>query len=439
MKIPRTPPDPRTLVATDLPDRLTEHMRPAADDGKYRHWDTFRHLTPPEGLTSEQWWLAVKLARWALSKALPLRTVEGRPFMIAMPDAAWEMVHRIDQGAGGRIAAADVIANPQTRARYVVSSLIEEAITSSQLEGASTTRVIAKEMLRSGRPPRDRSERMIVNNFRGMEHIRDIVDRPLTPDTVLDLHRILTEGTLDRPESAGRLQGPHERRVGVYDTDGQLLHRPPPADELPERMQMLCAFANGDVGIEGFLHPVVRAILVHFWLAYDHPFEDGNGRTARALFYWSMLRQGYWLADFLSISRILRQAPSRYGRSFLYTETDDGDTTYFVLYQLSVVCRAIDELHAYLERKTHEIQEIEAAIRHSDSFNHRQLALLRHALRHPGARYTFRSHARSHNVTHEAARRDLRDLASRGFLRRGKVGREHTFTPVDDLASRLGT
>ena len=57
---------------------------------------------------------------------------------------------------------------------------------------------------------------------------------------------------------------------------------------------------------------------------YDHYFADGNGRIARTSFYWSMLHHGYWLAEYLAISKILRAAPGRYGDSYQYTE-DDGD------------------------------------------------------------------------------------------------------------------
>ena len=60
------------------------------------------------------------------------------------------------------------------RERYVISSLIEEAITSSQLEGAMTTREVAKDLLRSGRKPRTKDERMILNNYRGMLRVREV-------------------------------------------------------------------------------------------------------------------------------------------------------------------------------------------------------------------------------------------------------------------------
>ena len=440
MKPALAPPSIDSLIARANGDErlraiLTAGLRPTVD-GKYRHWDTLRQLTPPDGLTREEWWLGIKLARGNIWHELPLTDHEGNHFGYCMPDPAYEMTHLVDRQASGEIAISEVVTSPEMRNRYLVSSLIEEAITSSQLEGASTSRAVAKEMLRSGRPPRDRSERMIVNNYRAMNTVRGWKDESLTPDRVLQLHRIVTDGTLDNPDAAGRLQRPDEERVRVFDrATGELRHTPPPAEQLPERLDAMCAVAN-DQPTEGFLHPVIRSILLHFWLAYDHPFEDGNGRTARAIFYWSMLKHGYWLTEFLSISTILNRAPGQYSRAFLYTKTDGLDTTYFVLNQLKVICRAIDELHAYLARKARQVRETEKLLRQAD-LNHRQIALLSHALRHPEAEYTFRSHQTSHGVVYQSARTDLLDLEQRGLLERRTVGQRFVFRPVNDLAERL--
>lgn len=422
-------------AGSNLSTILRASIRPTID-GTYRHWDTLRHLTPPEGLTLEEWWLGVKLARGNIWHQIPLTDPQGQAFGYCMPDPAYEMTHLVDRQASGEIAISEVVTSPEMRNRYLVSSLIEEAITSSQLEGASTSRVEAKEMLRSGRAPRDRSERMIFNNYRAMNTVRSWKDEPLTPDRVLQLHRVVTDGTLDNPDAAGRLQRPDEDRVRVFDrATGELRHLPPPAEQLPARLEAMCTFAN-DQPTEGFLHPVIRSILLHFWLAYDHPFEDGNGRTARAIFYWSMLKHGYWLTEFLTISTILNHAPGKYHRAFLYTETDDRDATYFVLNQLSVVCRAIEELRAYLARKAREVRETEKLLRKAD-LNHRQVALLSHALRHPDAEYTFRSHQTSHAVVYQSARTDLLELGARGLLERRVVGQRFVFRPVADLPERL--
>jgi Fic family protein len=322
--------------------------------------------------------------------------------------------------------------------RFLVNSLMEEAIRSSQLEGATTSRVVAKEMLRSGRQPSDRSERMIVNNYRALQFMRDEMGEALSPAAILELHRIVTEGTLNDPSASGRLQQPGEARVAVFDQDGgDPIHVPPPAEQLPERMRLLCDFANeGDDGTP-FVHPVVRAILLHFWLAYDHPFEDGNGRTARILFFWLMRARGYWLAEYLPISRLIRNAPAKYARAFMETETDEGDTTYFLVHQLALIERAIDDLHAYLQRKTGEVRDIESLLQGADYLNGRQLALLTDAVRDLDASYSFDSHAASHRVSHETARSDLRGLAERGLLVQGRNGRKFIFHPAPDLPSRL--
>lgn len=421
------------------PDRVgrvfAQANRPTVE-GRYMHWDSIRGRTPPDGLTPREWWFALKLARRPLLRPMPLVDSAGAPFQLAMPDPALEMLHQIDQQAGGEIALAEEVTNPATRDRYLVSSLIEESITSSQLEGANTTRRVAKEMLRSGRPARTNDERMIANNFRAMNAVRSWLGEPLTVERVLELHRIVTDGTLDNPDAAGRFQRPDEERVSVIDPDNNIVFSPPPADQLPERADAMIAFANGEAQQEGFLHPVMRSVLLHFWLGHDHPFEDGNGRTARALFYWSMLRNGYWLAEFLSISRILRRAKMQYGRSFLYTESDERDVTYFALDQLGVILRSIEDLRRYLQRKMQEQREIETILRTSD-LNHRQIALVSHALRHLDADYTFRSHQMSHGVVYQSARSDLLDLEERGLLTRSQVGKTFHFRPVTDVADRL--
>jgi Fic family protein len=407
--------------------------------GNYVHWDKLRHLDPPGDLSHEEWWAGLKMIRIAGSRIVPLADAAGRPFSYSLPDAVLRRLHVVDQRCSGEIAMEKVVtADAQARDHYIVNSLMEEAIRSSQLEGATTTRRVAKELLRTGRAPRDRSERMILNNYRALEFMRSEIGRRLTPATVLELQRILTEGTLDDDSSAGRLQTVDDERVVVQDRlDGSTLHVPPPADQLPERLEAMCAFANASDDDEQFIHPVVRGILLHFWLAYDHPFEDGNGRTARALFYWYMRTHGYWLVEYLSISSILRKAPAQYGRSFLLTETDGGDTTYFLLYQLEVIERAIEQLHRYLRRRTNDIREVEQLLRGADTFNGRQLALLGDALRHPDRVYTFAGHAAIHGVTHESARTDLSALADRRLLERRRDGRRYFFTPAADLADRL--
>ena len=410
------------------------------EDGRdYVHWDKLRQLQPPNDLTTEEWWLLVKWARQNIQRKIPLTDPAGNHFSYGVPDLVARRLHYVDQRCSGEIAMSEVVtADAQARRHYLVNSLMEEAIRSSQLEGATTTRRVGKELLRTGREPKDRSERMILDNYRALQYIRDEMPTELTPGTVIELQRILTAGTLDNPDASGRLQRPDEERIAVVDSiDGTVIHAPPPAEQLPQRLQTLCDFANEGESPDKFIHPVLRAILLHFWLAYDHPFEDGNGRTARALFYWYMRAHGYWLVEYLSISRILRHAPGKYTRAFVLTETDERDATYFIVYQLDVIQRAVEQLHAYLRQKINDVREVEALLKGSDRFNHRQFAVLANALRVPDALYTFQTHAASHGVTHETARSDLLPLVEMGFLEQRRHGRRFTFTPPADLTKRL--
>ena len=443
MKKPLPPPDMAQLlpkIAADDPHRMLEFFsdgRSVDARGRYPHWDQMRHRQPPEGLTLEEWWLATALSRANDARLLPFTAIDGDPFRFTYIDRIQELVHRIDQQASGRIETDDIVANVGSRNRYLVSSLVEEAITSSLLEGAATTRRVAKQLLRTGRQPRDPGERMVFNNYLAMQRAVELAssEEPLAPEHVLELHRIVTDGTLDDPSEAGRLQRPGEKRVFV-DWEGVLLHQPPPAEELPDRLEQLCAFANGEVG-DGFLHPVVRAVLLHFGIGYDHPFVDGNGRTARALFYWSMLRSGYWLAQYVSISSILRKATREYVLSYLHVETDPNDVTYFVVHQLEVLERAIDELRAYLARKTSEITEVERLLRGVANLNHRQVVVIGQALRDPDAYFTFAGQKRQHRVAYQSARTDLLGLEALGLLKKWQVGRTFEFRPVDGLEGRI--
>lgn len=418
--------------------KLTQQLGPAPD-GKYRHWDTFRQAPPLKGFSAEEQWLGVKMARRALYRALPLKDISGVPFNYAIPAPALEMLLKIDRNASGSIKGSEQITSTSTRDTYFFKSIVEEAITSSQIEGASTTRKVAKAMIQEGRPPRNRSEHMILNNYRAMLRVREYTNKPLTPSMVMELQQMLTEDALDDHSAAGRFRT-NEENIVVEDETGTRLHTPPRAEELPERMERMCAFANGETPDE-FIPPAMRAIILHFWLAYDHPFVDGNGRTARALFYWSMARHGYWLCEYVSISRVLKKARGKYARSYLYTETDDNDITYFVLNQMRVLLRAIEDLHQYLTRRELELHEVEELVRHTSlingNLNHRQLALLRHALRKPDTRYTVASHQVSHGVSYETARSDLLRLVTLQLLEQHKSGKAFVFVPAQDLRDRL--
>jgi len=443
MKLPVPAPQLADLVGSGQPslERLLDLGIGPEVAGVYEHWDHLRHLTPPEGLTPEAWWAAIKLSRIGLERDLPLHDKHGEPFAVSITGNMQRKLHYLDREAAGAIQSGGMVDDDSTRKRYLMRSLIEEAMTSSQLEGASTTRQVAKEMLGSGRKPRDRSEQMIFNNYAMMQSLRHLQDRPLSVDRILEMHRLLMREALDDPTQAGRLRTAEDNVIVQDRGDPTItLHVPPPADELPARLQALCDFANATDEGE-FLHPIVRAIAIHFQIGYDHPFCDGNGRTARALFYWSMLHSGYWLTEYISISSILKKAPGQYVRAYLHAESDGTDMSYFVAHQLDVIIAAVESLRGYLARKTKERNQAEALLRPGSglgaTLNHRQRSLLLHAIRHPGSVYEIAGHQAAHRVTYPTARADLIGLVELDLVEQEKRGKAFVFTPVADLAKRL--
>ena len=137
-----------------------------------------------------------------------------------------------------------------------------------------------------------------------------------------------------------------------------------------------------------------------------------------------MLKQGYWLVEFISIFSVINQARARYERSFL-------------LAQVTVIQQAIANLYAYLERKANEVAVLQRRLEGMDGLNHRQLALLRHALRHAGFRYTVLSHQNSHGVSNQTARSELQKLAGGGLLTQEKDGKRDFFHVPADIPARL--
>lgn len=441
MRIPATPPEIISILKTMPPERLTRVVSNTGMlvAGKYIHWDNLRHREPPEGISHEEWWVGVRMPRLSAREIMPFATKEGYPFSLVHAAPIRQGLHDVDQRLGMSGPRSDVrdLVHAHGQKHLLANSIVEEAIRSSQLEGAATTRAIAKDMIRAGRRPKTRGERMILNNYHAIDRIAELAKRELTRADIFELHSILMEGTLADPAKVGRFRNDSDGIVVTLVNSEQTAHVPPPATELPDRMDQLLAFANA-ISPDEWLHPVIRAIIVHFMVGYDHPFVNGNGRVARSLFYWSMVRQGYDLARYLAVSTILRNAPAKYSRAYLHTETDQGDLTYFVDYHIRVINRSIDALSRYVQKKMSDMEAIEDRLKGSPHLNHRQVRLLRHALRHPGFRYTVQSHASSHGVSTNTARSDLVTLAEDGLLALSTRERRHEFIATHGLEEALG-
>lgn len=370
-------------------------------EDEYLYYDKVKYLVP-EGVPVDEFWSAVKFRRLGSNFV----NFGGYSFSFPVTTSMQKYLHEID-----RLYTVSIIPL-KDREYYLLSSLMEEAIASSQLEGADIARKTAKEMLRKKTSPKNKNQQMIVNNYNTIRFLVDNCNVDLTPELLLEIHKRISGKTLSDPDDEGRFRTDDD--VLVMDTStGEVIHTPPSYTQIPDIVRDLCDFANND---ETFIHPVIKGIVIHFMISFLHPFADGNGRTARSLFYWYMLKKGYWLTGYLSISRIIYRLKSQYEKSFLYTEYDGYDLGYFIQYNLKVMDQAYKDLKVYLERKLKESEASLVFCSPSSGLNARQARILQLLIDKPDSVYTSKDLEAILSVTAKTSRLDLNELVKKGFL-----------------------
>ena len=376
---------------------------------EYDYWDKVKYKKPlPNGVTPEMLWSYVKASR--LKQSVMIWDKYG--IKLCVTSHIQRLCHEFDM-LFGSFWSSENDSQSAERKYYLASSLMEEAIYSSQMEGASTTRVVAKEMLRKNKSPQNKSQQMIVNNYNTIQYITQHRNDPLTEENLLHIHRLMTENTLDDPNNAGRFRTNDE--VVVADVvANEIVYTPPTYKEIPEFLDALCYMFNED-NPRVFLHPIIKGIVIHFMLAYMHPFVDGNGRTARALFYWYMLKENYWLTEYMSISRVIAKSKKSYEKTFRYSENDENDIGYFVAYNLRALKISFQQLTDYIQRKQKEKKAANAFMA-SGNVNQRQALILQQFAEDPDLVLTVKEVQSRFSVASMTARKDLSELVQQGYL-----------------------
>lgn len=402
---------------------LMEYFKETDDKGRYLYWDQFKWRVS-KNHDVEKAWLVTKWCRFTKRKLIDIYDEKSIEFHYCIPDSLQAKFFKIAKLSGEGIPSSSTI-----KQKFLISSLMmEEAISSAQLEGASTTRRVAKKMLVEERTPRSEDEQMILNNYLLMREVKALLDVQLSTDIIRHFHKIATFGTTENSVVPGAFREDNE--IVISDgSDGEVLHQPPHYEQIEERLQKLCDFANtihsGENG-NAFIDPIAKAIILHFMIGYEHPFADGNGRTARAIFYWFMLQNGFSFFEYLSISKLLKVAPVKYGMAYLYTEIDENDLTYFLYYQADIIVRAMDELFTYLDEKSKEFEDIVKLLEHSklsNELNFIQKNILKKAMKNPGHIFTVKEISNAYEVSENTARKYLKLLSSYNLLASLKEGR----------------
>jgi Fic family protein len=431
MKKPQKPPDLSGSFTQEYNDFVARFYRGGNEGEKisrlirkyneqeYIHWDDLRRKNIP--YDPKILWYALRTIR--STKYREIR-IGDEKFPFCIPEIFQKQLHLIDKASPASFDwLFGELPSEASKRQYLVNSLMEEAIASSQLEGAATTRPVAKKILREGRKPKNTSEQMIVNNYRTILRLKDLRDKLLSRELILEIHEEITRNTLEgeSEESGFRTC---DVVVGDKVDPTKIYHYAPGCEKIPAMIDDLIAFTNNE---DEFIHPVVKAIIIHFLVGYIHPFSDGNGRTARALFYWFALKHRYDLLEYVSISRIFVDAPVQYTRAYQLSETDGNDMTYFIDFNIHVITRALEELRKYIIFKKEEEAESLHLVEKIPGLSFRQAEILRDFVRHPTRRYTISEIAGKYKISLPTARTDLLLLESKGKLKKYQDGKRQVF------------
>ncbi len=398
------------------------------EETEYPYYEKWKYKSKDWGVSPEKVWSAVKSSRYKKTNiAFSSKPVINLSF--SNPSVVQEYLHKLDLNLGGTLQSGSLIPE-QEKNSYLLSSIMEEAIASSQIEGAATTRRIAKEMLEKNQAPINKSQQMIYNNYITMKWIVENKETELTKKVLLQIHKLITNSTLENPVYEGQLRD--NDNIRIVDETSEIFYIPPSHEHLNELVKQFLKIANDKDNQRSFIHPILKGILIHFLIGYIHPFVDGNGRTARALFYWYLIKKGYWLIEYMSVSRIILKAKSQYARAYLHTEYDDNDLTYFFIYNLKCISDALEELKSYIDRKVKE-KNTTIQLLKNHNFNERQLFVLQDLLKDPNQYFTARQIETKFAVSNQTARTDLLKLVDEKLLVQRNIGRLMTFFGVENL------
>ena len=247
-------------------------------------------------------------------RSLPLYDFHGNPVVY------------LENAAQLRLSAAKILLTPQNSAQlYGTQAMEREILSTFTIEQIDTSRRIL-----SGYAPTNEREQRIYGMKRGLEFIADPSNK-INEETIYQLYLMVIGAFL--PKEDQLLPGQRYRHDHVYIIGDKLEHTGLPWNKLTGYMEQLVAFIQQDSSI----NDLWKAALIHFYLAYLHPYFDGNGRMARLLHLWYLVQQGYSSALFVPLSEYIEHSRKKYYDAFSLVEQNARisgvlDVTPFLLY-----------------------------------------------------------------------------------------------------------
>ena len=393
---------------------VSENSEIAADlknaNAAYEYWDKVRYTVLPENVSPELFWSILKFRRSGLYVEKIRLGINVFKYLINP-----EILAKLSFINSFNIVPALSLDEEN---EYSANAKMKEAIASSRLEGAQALKAEAIEMLRANLPAKSKSEQMIVNNYRALNFAEKNIDKELSVEFIKEIYSVImnsSEADIFRKDSLN---------VRVVDIrDDAVLYEPPKAADIETLLEELCSYVNSS----NETNHVIKAAVIHFLFAYVHPFNDGNGRIARTLFYWFALKKGVNIFKYLTLSEILRAIPSQYAKVFLYTEIDENDITYFINFNLDVIFEELNNFTAYLEAKKEEKSETPELLSSGVKLNPRQKSILKEFTEKQNTR-NIEYFKNKLGIVYETARTDLMYMAKKGLLVKTKKGKEFMYS-----------
>ena len=370
----------------------------------------------PVSISIQQFWPELEKERRKRSQELPLLAQNGKPFWFVLTGGIEKQCDAIAELARRDIA----FTGPEFDALFQ-DAVVDEAVYSSVIEGAFTSREQAVDFIRQNKQPRNKSEQMVKNNYDALTYVLEHLEDEISEETILQIAQIVTR-------SAAEVQVNGYRDGAVYVTGREgVVYTPPQADAVPEMMRSLVTFIQ-----KSELHPLLKACIAHFYFVYIHPFGDGNGRTARALSYMMLLQFGYDFFRYFSISGIVAEERGKYYRSMRNVEDSDGDMTYFIDAYSGMLARTVEQMENHLKYHVIAGQKLKE-LEQNGTLNERQLKGAKWLLESSGSNVTVEIWRKKYKVVTETARRDLLALCDAGLLVRELDGRKAVFRVLREL------
>lgn len=360
-------------------------------------------------LTNDEWTiLKERIQKLRKMGSIPffIKSIDKK-FWFFPSDSIQEKIHRIE--FEGNALFEQIKAHGSFKEEFLTNAKIEEAITSAIYEGANSTRSKARAMIASQKSPATKSEWMLINNYMAMKWINENSSLPLNLDVILKIHSIVTQNTLEGDDANfhGKFRndtvhvGNHE---GVNFT---LLE-----NSLSEILQMTTRHPRS-------IHPLLKGILLHYFTAYIHPFFDGNGRTARTLFYFKAIKNNLKFVELLSVSAALKETGRKYEKSFDLVVEHELDMTYFIDFCLDSLILSLEQVKKKVEYLI-SLSNLKATYH----LNAQQVSLLQKMALNKFRHITIEEYATSIEKSREVARIELKDLKEKGFLIEQKKGKK---------------